>query len=200
MPAPVDFYFDFSSPYAYFANTKVDALAQRFGRVCRWRPMLLGPAFQASGNAPLIQQPLKGAYCRHDWDRMARLMEVPFRFPQPFPVGTVAAARAFWWLDSMDPSQAKTFGRALFHGYFVEGRDISQRLEVASIAVEQGVESTAVLAAMDDPAWKAKLKVETDGAIAHGVFGAPFIMVDGEGFWGADRLWMVEQWLERGGW
>ncbi|MBC7905311.1 MAG: 2-hydroxychromene-2-carboxylate isomerase [Rhodospirillaceae bacterium] len=196
----MDFYFDFSSPYAYFASTRIDALAERFGRVCRWRPMLLNPAFQASGNVRLIDQPMKGAYARHDWDRMSRLMQVPYAFPDPFPVSTVAAARAFWWLDSIDPILAKKLGRALFHGYFAEARDISQRDVVAAIGAEQGIDPAQVLGAVDDPVWKAKLRHETEGAIASGVFGAPFIVVDGEAFWGVDRLWMVGEWLERGGW
>ncbi|MBX9635363.1 MAG: 2-hydroxychromene-2-carboxylate isomerase [Magnetospirillum sp.] len=196
----IDFYFDFSSPYAYFASTRLDALAQRFGRSCRWRPMLLTPAFNASGNVRLIDQPMKGAYSRHDWDRVARLMEVPYRFPEPFPVGTVAAARAYWWQESCDPIRAKALGHALFRGYFAEGRDISQRDVVAAIGAEQGIDPAALLAAVDDPVWKAKLRDETEGAIASGVFGAPFIVVDGEAFWGVDRLWMVEEWLTRGGW
>lgn len=196
----IQFFFDFSSPYAYFASTRIDDLARRHGRECRWRPMLLTPAFQASGNMRLIDQPLKGAYARHDWERMARLMGVPYRFPEPFPIGTVAAARAFWWLDSLDPERAKMLGRALFHGYFGDNRDISRREVVAAIAAEQGIDSGQVLCAVEDPVWKAKLREETEGAVAAGVFGAPFIVVDGEAFWGVDRLPMVEQWLEQGGW
>lgn len=196
----IDFHFDFSSPYAYFASLRVDALAQRVGRVCRWRPMLLGPAFQASGNARLIDQPLKGAYARHDWERVARLLGAPYRFPAPFPVGTVAAARAFWWLESRDAESAKAFARAVFAAYFAEGRDISRKEVVAEVATGLGVGSAALLAALDDPQWKDKLRAETDGAIAQGIFGAPFVMVDGEGFWGFDRLPMVEEWCLRGGW
>ena len=51
-----------------------------------------------------------------------------------------------------------------------------------------------------DPVWKDALRARTDEALAKGVFGAPFVIVDGEGFWGSDRLAMVEQWLQRGGW
>lgn len=198
--AVIDFHFDFSSPYAYFASLLVEALAGRVGRVCRWRPMLLGPAFQASGNVRLIDQPLKGAYARHDWARLARLLGAPYRFPEPFPVGTVAAARAFWWLEASDPDAAKAFARAVFAAYFAEGRDISRPDEVAAIGAVQGIGQAQLLAALDDPQWKAKLRAETDGAIAQGIFGAPFFMVDGEGFWGFDRLPMVEEWCLRGGW
>lgn len=200
MPNPIEFYFDFSSPYGYFASTQIDALAERFGRACRWRPILLGPAFKASGNQRLIDQPLKGAYSKHDWQRMARLLAVPYRFPAPFPVATLAAARAFWWLDAADSARAKRFARAVFAAYFAEGRDISDKAVVAELTSAAGIDPAALLAAIEAPEWKARCRDETDAAIAAGVFGSPFIVVDGEAFWGADRLWMVERWLECGGW
>lgn len=200
MAAFIDFYTDFSSPYGYFASIGIDALAERHGRVCRWHPMLLTPAFQASGNVRLIDQPMKGAYSRHDWDRVARLHGIPYRFPEPFPVGTVAAARVFWWLDANLPDQAKHFGHAIFAAYFAEGRNISDRAVVLEVVAALGLDVAAVTAGIETPAIKDKLRAETEGAIAQGVFGAPFIVVDGEQFWGFDRLPMVEEWLRRGGW
>lgn len=196
----LEFYFDFSSPYAYFASTQVDALAQRHGRVCRWRPILLGPAFQASGNTPLIQQPLKGDYCRHDWDRLARRQAIPYHFPHPFPVSTVVAARSFYWLEATAPQLARPFAHAIFASYFVVGRNISERQVVADVAAAQGVDPNVLLAAIEQPDIKAKLRDESDSAIARGVFGAPFLFADGEPFWGFDRLDLVEEWLRRGGW
>lgn len=198
--AVIDFHFDFSSPYAYFASHRVDDVAARVGRLCRWRPMLLGPAFQATGNANLISQPLKGDYVRRDWERLARLMAVPYRMPDPFPVGTVAAARIFWWADDEDSARAKLFARAMFDAYFGQGRDISQKDVVVGVAADCGFDPQASRAAIDDPRWKDRLRAETEGAVAAGVFGAPFFVVDGEGFWGADRLPMVEEWCRRGGW
>jgi len=200
MAAFIDFYTDFSSPYGYFASIGIDALAERHGRGCRWHPMLLTPAFQASGNVRLIDQPMKGAYSRHDWDRVARLHGIPYRFPEPFPVGTVAAARVFWWLDANLPDQAKHFGHAIFAAYFAEGRNISDRAVVLEVVAALGLDVAAVTAGIETPAIKDKLRAETEGAIAQGVFGAPFIVVDGEQFWGFDRLPMVEEWLRRGGW
>ncbi|HSV29676.1 MAG TPA: 2-hydroxychromene-2-carboxylate isomerase [Candidatus Omnitrophota bacterium] len=196
----VDFYFDFSSPYAYFASGEIDALAAEFGRSVAWRPILLGPAFKASGNERLIDQPLKGAYVRHDWERVARLTGMAYRFPKPFPVPTLAAGRAFWWLDERDPALAKRFAQAVFAAYFAEGRDITPRETVAEIGAQVGVPAAGLLAAVEDPRWKQKLKDETEAAIARGVFGAPFVFIGDEGFWGWDRLPMVRRWLKTGGW
>ncbi|CAA7618575.1 2-hydroxychromene-2-carboxylate isomerase [Magnetospirillum sp. UT-4] len=200
MPSPIDFYFDFSSPYSYFASFMVDLLADQHGRSCVWKPILLGPAFKASGNLPLAEQPLKGDYARHDWERIARLMGVPYRLPEPFPVSTLTAARAFWCLEEADSGAARAFAEAVFAAYFAAGRDISRPEVVGAVAGEMGIDAEALLAAAATDRAKARARAETDDAIARGVFGAPFLFVDGEPFWGGDRLWMVHQWLERGGW
>ncbi|TAN62079.1 MAG: 2-hydroxychromene-2-carboxylate isomerase [Magnetospirillum sp.] len=200
MAEPIDFYFDFSSPYGYFASLKIEALGERFGRTVTWRPIMIGTAFKASGNQPLVNQPLKGEYSRHDWDRMGRYMQVPWRFPSRFPVGALAPSRAFWWLNQGDPALAVRFAGAVFLAYFGEDRDISDATVTADIGEGLGIARAALLEAVQMPEWKQRLKAETDGAIARGVFGSPFIVVDGEAFWGADRLWMVKKWLERGGW
>lgn len=200
MAAPIAFYFDFASPYGYFASTRIDAIAERSGRACVWKPILLGPAFKASGNARLIDQPLKGEYSRRDWERTARLMAVPYRFPDPFPVATLAPARVYWWLEAGDPDRAKDYARAVFAAYFAGGRDVSDRSVAADLAGGVGADPAAASAAIEDPAWKAKCREETEAAITAGVFGSPFVVVDGEPFWGSDRLWMVEEWLRRGGW
>ena len=71
MLQPIDFYFDFSSPYGYFASTQIDALAAKFKREVTWRPFLLGVVFKVSGAKPLIELPLKGDYFKHDFERTA---------------------------------------------------------------------------------------------------------------------------------
>ncbi len=200
MTEPLEFYFDFSSPYGYFASFKVDELAAGGGREAAWKPIMIGAAFKESGNRPLIEQPLKGAYCVHDWERMGRAMGVPWRLPDPFPIAALAAARAFYWLDDDDPERARKFARAAYHAYFGEGRDLSSVEVVAAVATPLGIDGEGLAAAVADPAVKQRLKEETNAAIAKGVCGSPFFIVDGEGFWGSDRMWMVKKWMKGGGW
>lgn len=200
MADDLDFYFDFSSPYGYFAAAEIEAVAAEAGRGCRWHPILLGPAFKASGNQALIVQPLKGAYSRHDWDRVSRLTGLAYAFPSRFPLATMAAARVFWWQDRRDPALAKRFAQAIFAGYFAHDRDIGDKAVVAAIADECGIDGAAALAAIEDGVWKDKCRTETEAAIARGVFGSPFVFIGDEGFWGWDRLPMIRQWLARGGW
>lgn len=200
MPAPIDFFFDFSSPYGYFASTQIDAIGARHGREVIWRPFLLGAAFKTTGQSPLVQQPLRGPYHAHDFPRTARRLKVPFVMPESFPFLSLAAARAFYWLVDSDSTTAKSLARAVYHAAFGEGRNVTPADAVADIAAPLGIARTALLTAVGNPAVKERLKRETDAAIARGVFGSPFVFVDGEPFWGSDRLDQVEQWLATGGW
>jgi 2-hydroxychromene-2-carboxylate isomerase len=198
--APVDYYFEFSSPYGYIASQLVDGLATRIGREIRWRPFLLGPVFKATGSAPLVDIPMKGDYSRRDFVRSARFHGVNFRMPAKFPIGTVAGVRAFYWIEDRDPAKARAFATKLYREYFVDGRDIGAPEIVVEVAGAVGADKDALQAALADPAVKDRAKAEVDAALAKGVFGSPFFIVDGEPFWGCDRIPMLEEWVKRGGW
>ncbi|HTO81443.1 MAG TPA: 2-hydroxychromene-2-carboxylate isomerase [Methylomirabilota bacterium] len=200
MAEPIDFYFDFSSPYGYLASTRIDALAAKHGRTVNWRPFLLGVAFKTTGQQPLTEQPLRGPYSQRDFARSARLLGVPFKMPSPFPFPSLAACRAFYWLAESDAGKAAALAKAVYHAAFGEGRDVRSVEAVAGIAQGIGIDGTAVKAACDNPAVKEKLKQATEAALARGVFGSPFLIVDGEPFWGHDRLEQVDRWLATGGW
>ncbi len=197
MANPIDFYFDFSSPYGYFASTKIDELAEKHGRSVVWRPMLLGAAFKITGQQPLSTVPLKNSYMAHDLARTAKLLGVPFKLPTKFPISTVAPSRAFYWVGDRDRELARRLAQALFHAYFAEDRDISNPEVTGNVAAKLGVDKAELAQALDDPAVKERLRNEVDAAIERGVFGSPYIVVDGEPFWGSDRLDQVEQWLTK---
>ncbi len=196
----IDFYFDFSSPYGYFASFKADELAEGTGSTVAWKPFMAAIAFRATGNKPLAEQPIKSDYCIRDWERLGRFMEVPWELPDPFPVTTLAAARTFYWLDDDDPDLARRFARAIFEAYFGRGRDISSEAVVAEVAASLDIDGDDLLAAIRQPAAKERLKQETNAAIEKGVIGSPYFIVDGEGFWGSDRMWMIRRWIKRDGW
>ena len=162
--------------------------------------MLLGPIFKITGQPPLVDVPLKGEYARRDFTRSARQHGIAYRHPAKFPVGTVAAMRAFYWVDDRDPAKARALAQALYRAFFAEGVDISAPAVVVDIAKGLGVDAPALAAALEDPAVKERAKKEVDSAIAAGVFGSPYFIVDGEPFWGTDRLDHVDRWLATGGW
>ena len=200
MAESIDFYFEFASPYGYLASTQIDALAERHGREVAWHPIMLGAAFKETGARPLMQTPLKGPYLLHDVPRFARYLGVPLTLPPVMPMNSLAASRACVWLDEGDPAQARRLAKALLHAHWGEGRDLSAPEAVAEVAAGLGIDRAALLAAVADQRIKDLLKERTEAAIARGVFGSPFIFVDGEPFWGADRLPQVEAWLGKDGW
>ena len=200
MSGIIEFFFDFSSPYGYFAIDKIESLARKQGREAVWKPIMLGAAFKKTGNVPLAEQPIKGDYCKHDWERMAVYMGLPWTLPDPFPIPTLAAARAFYWLNERDKDLAKKFARAAYHQYFGEGKDITSVDAVAEIAAGLNIDPAELTSAVANSEIKARLKQETTDAIDRGVFGSPFFIVDGEGFWGSDRMWMIKKHLQQDRW
>ncbi len=198
MSAPIDFYFDFSSPYGYLASERIDALAARHGRAVMWHAIVLDAQFQPQGGMKIPAALMRTEYVRRDTERSAAFLGIPFRQPAPYPVHTEHAARAFQWLSDRNPDEARAFAHAVFRAYFVDGRNIAEAAVLLDIADALGLDRAEVADAFGEPATKARLKAEIDLAEARGVFGSPFFIVEGEGFWGNDRLAQLERWLEKG--
>lgn len=201
MAAPLEFYFDFGSPYGYIGAQRIDAIAQKHGRTVDWRPMLLGAVFKEEGTQPLTIYPRKGKYSTHDFQRSAREHGIAFNMPAKFPLATIGAARGAYWVKQTAHDKVVPFIKLVYSAYFVEGEDISSNEVVADIAAALGIDRKTFLVGLEDPGIKLKLREVTEDAIQHrGVFGSPYTFVDGEPFWGADRLDQVDRWLSRGGW
>ena len=200
MAAPIEFYFDFSSPYGYLAAQRVDEIGARCGRDVVWHPILLGVMFRETGSQSLLGIPMKGDYSRHDLERSARLIGVPFALPPGFPFMSVAAARAYYWMADRDRIKAVALAKALYHEAFGGGRDIDSASAVVEVCAGLGIDAAALGSALKDPTIKQRLRAEVEAALAKGVFGSPLMLVDGEAFWGHDRLDHMALWLERGGW
>ena len=198
--APIEFWFDFVSPYGYLASTQINEIAHDHGRTVVWKPFLLGAVFKVTGAGPLTDYPLKAPYMVHDMKRFARLLGVEFALPEKFPVSSVTASRAFYWLEAHHARLAVPFAEKVYEAFFTQGQDISSPEVVVDLICSLGVMHDEAAAGIADPAVKEKLRVVTEEAIERGVFGSPVVSVDGELFWGADRLWMVEEWLDTGGW
>jgi len=201
MPAPIEFYFDFVSPYGYLGATQIEALAARHGRSVDWKPFLLGiTVLKIMGLKPLMETPLKSDYIRRDKPRLARLLGVSLAQPDMKGVTSVRAGRAFLSLKRRDPQLATRYARRVFERLWQRGEDITPMEAVLGEAAALGVDTAALRADIESPEGKARLEASVQEAVDKGVFGAPFFVADGEPFWGVDRLWMLDHWLTHGSW
>ena len=189
----MEFWFDFGSSYAYFASLEVEALAEKHGREVAWRPFMLGTAFEVTGARGLSRTPLKRDYAGHDWRRIARLRGVTYNPAPTHPPIALPTMRAFYALDRQNPAAAVRFAKAAFQAAYVAGRDVG---DLAVVLELSGLTAEAV----SDPELKALAEARSEEAVGRGVFGSPWFFVDGEPFWGWDRVPMIDDWLTRGGW
>jgi 2-hydroxychromene-2-carboxylate isomerase len=192
---PIEFWFDFSSPYAYFAAETLDDRLSGLGRRILWRPFLLGAAFRITGMSSLTHTPLRGDYARRDWARISKWLGIPFVLPPHHPFRSQNAARAFYWLEEHSAEASVPFAKRVFESHFREGRDITGKEACLDLLPEF---SDRLGVWLDTAEARDMLRSRTDEAVSKGVFGSPFFIVDGEPFWGWDRLPFVERLLRQG--
>lgn len=196
----IEFWFDFSSGYGYLAAQEIDALGERVSRPILWRPYMLGTAFKVTGMRGLSSTPVKGDYARHDWARAARRLAVAFAPPADHPKIALAATRAFYWIEAHHSGEEKRFAREVFRQYYSGHLDTSDADAVAALAGALGLDAAKVRAGVEAPEIKERARSLSEAAVQRGIFGSPFFVVDGEPFWGWDRLPMLEDWIRSGGW
>lgn len=189
--ATLDFWFDYTCPYAYLASARVREVAARMGVSVGWRPLLLGGVFKANETPQKLfatMGPAKAAHGAEDMARWARRNGVTLRMPADHPKRSVEALRATL-ACGVDPAVIDGFYRA----YWVDNAAISDPEVIARVVAAAGHDPAKVLAAIDRPEVKEDLRKRTDEAIALGIFGVPAFVVDGEHlYWGQDRLAFVE--------
>jgi 2-hydroxychromene-2-carboxylate isomerase len=192
MPATLDFWFDYSCPYAYLGFTQVEAFAARLGAKLTLSPMLLGGVFRANGtpqNLMSVLSPAKATHNAADMMRWAELFQAKLTIPASHPMRTVEALRATL-VTGVDPRVVTGF----FHAYWVEGRPMSDPATLRDVLSKAGHDAEAVLAKIDGQSVKDELFARTSRAIELGVFGAPAYVVDGQHlYWGQDRMDLIEK-------
>ncbi len=192
-PRALEFWFDFSSPFAYLASTRMEALAARAGAALVYRPFLLGGLFHAIGTptVPLFEMPEpKRRHAGLDMNRWAAHFATPIRWPSRFPMNTVKPLRMV--LATPDAQRAPLVN-AIYRAYWAEDRDVSDAAVLADIASAVGLDGPALAARTSDDALKVALREATDEAVRRGIFGAPSFFVGDLLFWGQDRLEFVER-------
>jgi len=185
----VTFWYDFASTYSYIAAMRVAEVAAARSVEVSWRPFLLGPIFAAQGwnDSPFNIYEAKGRYMWRDMQRLCEAYGLAFRRPDPFPQHSLLAGRVA--CAGTADGWGAAFTRQVYAAQFGEGRNISTTDELKPLLTGLGLNAGEVLTSATSPEGKQALRVNTEAAIAAGVFGAPsFTTSDGELFWGSDRL------------
>lgn len=195
--SPIEFFFDFASPFAWLIADGLTALAARHQREIVWRPVLLFAVFKTLGLPPPMEVETRRKYMLQDMQRSAAVYGVPYRHPTNFPAISPLPARMFYAIDGFDRELAKHFARATLEAHFVHDRDITKPEVMADIANAVGLAGSDIVAAAAGDNAKARLRDAIDAATVSGVIGSPFVLIDGEPFFGADRLPHMEWWLRQ---
>lgn len=190
----LEFWYDFASTYSYPAALRIEALAAAAGVSVSWRPFLLGPLFERQGwnDSPFNLYPARGRYMWRDLERLCAWHGLPFRRPSGFPRNSLLAARVACLEETAPVLPA--LSRALFLANFAEDRDIGDSEVVGQVLDELSAEipglrkTERLLARAVEPENKKRLRARTEAALGQGLFGAPSFVVEGELFWGQDRM------------
>ena len=191
------FCFDFISPYAYLAWTQIHAIAERHGRTVEPVPVLFAALLDHHGTVGPAEVPAKRRYLMFDVVRKARSLGVPVGPPKAHPFNPLLALRA-----ASVPMEAGV-RRALIDRIYAavwsgEGCDVEDRATIAALASELGLDGARLVAEAETPDGKARVRTQTERAVADGVFGVPTVLADGEPFWGVDSLPQLEVFLHEG--
>ncbi len=188
MTKQIDFWFDFASTYSYLSALRIEPLAADKGISVNWRPFLLGPVFTAMGwnDSPFNIYPAKGRYMWRDLERLCEHYQLPLKRPTKFPRFGLLPARII--CAHQGAPWIPNFARAVFTAGFAEDQDIGEREVVAGLLRSLGQDEQALIASGESPQGKDLLRRQTEVAVEQDIFGAPTFIVNGEIFWGNDRL------------
>lgn len=197
MASPITFFWDFPSPYAYIGANLIEAVAAKHGRSVDWRPVSIGHLWKAiPDRAPMGKGKME--YSMRDWTRSAEMAGLPIvTTPNPFPTDAKLPRLLFYRLKAQDPAKAAAFGKAAFRQYWGEGRDIAKPEHLSAIVTALGIAESEIAAAAEDPVARQQVLDATSDAGKANAFGTPTFIVDGEMFWGSDRIDQIDWWLAK---
>jgi 2-hydroxychromene-2-carboxylate isomerase len=195
-PKPkIDFWYEFASTYSYLSAMRIEDLARDSLVEVHWRLFLLGPFFKAQGwtTSPFVEQKEKGRYMVRDMERMCAARGLVFTMPEPFPQNGLYAARLA--ILGEDEGWAGRFTRLIYTEEFAGSLQLDDKIALGECLTAIGLDGNAMLDRIEEPVVKDRLRTQTQGAQALGIFGAPtFICEDGEMYWGDDRLEQAIEW------
>lgn len=190
----IDFWFTMGSTYSYLTVSRLAEIAQSNGISFRWRPFHLNTILLEMKHIPFADKPAKAAYMWRDIQRRADMYGIPIKLPVPYPVKQSIVANRIA-LVGMREGWGPDFVRAAYRRWFLHAQENGSEPNISDSLREIGQEPSRVLAVAETEDVNRALNDETDRARELGIFGSPVFMVEGEMFWGDDRLNDAIQWF-----
>ena len=194
---PIDFFFTMGSTYSYLAVMRLPEVARATGITFNWRPFHLLTILNDMKHVPFADKPAKMNYMWRDLARRAAMHGIPITVPAPYPARQSAVANQIALLG-MKEGWGEAFVREAYRQWFQHGHETGSEPNVSTALRSIGQDPSRVVAAAASEEVKAALAAETDRAKGVGIFGSPTFVVDGELFWGDDRLEDAVSWWRHG--
>lgn len=198
--ATIEFFYDYSSPWTYFASDRIEDFCARNKAELVWKPFLVGGVFNKVN--PTVYQrrenpvPPKDNYYRKDMADWARYLDIKMVRPSVFPVNSVKALRGAF--VAIDAGTISAYSKAVFTAYWRDDKDISQDAVLREIVKAAGMDADGFFAKIADDTVKRKLFATTDDLIARGGFGTPTFFIDRDDmYFGNDRFELMQAALDR---
>ena len=199
MSKTIHYFFAPQSPYVYLGHERLLRLGAQYGAMIEPKPFDIGAVFSETGGLPLAKRaPQRQDYRLQELERWSRHLGLPMNLqPKFFPVDQAPASLLLVAArEQGGADQALELATAITRAVWAEDRNIADPATLEQLAGDAGFDGAALLAASRTPETQRKYEGFTKEALDAGVFGAPWYVVDGQGFWGQDRLDFVERLLQ----
>jgi len=197
----VDYFASLNSPWTHLGAARLEAITARHGATLRIHPVDFTVIFPASGGVPVAKRsPQRQAYRLQELERWRTHLGIPIHVrPRCFPADERLAAQCVIAArETLGDTPAIALAHRVLRALWEEERDIADRVTLAALIGDVGLDAEALLELGAEARWAERRASDSEAALARGVFGAPSYVVDGEVFWGQDRLDFVERRLTQG--
>ena len=182
----IDFYFDFSSPYAYIGYKEIKKLEKKNSFKIRFMPIFLGGLHNAAGITPAAFIKLKSKYMIEDTKLVSKKKNISFHFNSYFPIKTVNFMRGV--LIAEKDNSEKNFIEKIFNAIWMDGLNMNDPIVINKVLKNIDLNPEIFFKKVSDQKVKDKLRKLTDDALKKKIFGVPAFVVNKKMFWGQDRL------------
>jgi len=192
----IDFWFSIGSTYSYLSVMRLAEVEAQTGARFRWRPFNVRAIMIEMDNIPFAKKPVKAAYMWRDIERRAAMYGMVPKLPAPYPLAELERANRVAIMAASE-GWCEAYARESYRRWFEMGELAGSEPNVSASIEKAGQNPERVLRHADSDSAKAELAAATEQAKALGIFGSPSFVVDGELFWGDDRLDDAIRWLKQ---